>query len=844
MFNNQIIAGSSGQGGGSFYPYSIDQSLRFNDDDSANLSRTPASASNRRTFTFSAWIKLNPTATNYPPIFSAGTSAPDTVIRLDNTGKLTVVLENGGGGNSSLATSAQLRDSSSWYHIVCTVDTTSATADDRIKIYINGTEQTSYSSRTNPSLNLDTNVNNTVLHRLGLQRYGSYWDGYMAEVHFIDGTALDASSFGETINGIWVPKNVSGLTYGTNGFYLSFADSAAIGDDLSGNTNDWTANNLAASDVVSDSPTLNYSNIVPMPNTSLSEGNLKLTTSRTGYWDGTIGSFGVTSGKWYHEVRFSKTEANFRCVAGWIGNEAAQTVVLNGKGVTGDPSATLFDNYSTTSWLTTYYKDGGTNGTWTTPASGDVINIAADFDNGKIWFGINGTYYANDGGTDGDPAGGLNESLSGIDLTASEYVPFFQIRSDSSVGGNVMIANFGQEGTFAGTETDGGYSDDNGYGSFFNAVPSGFLALCSANLPEPAIGPNSTTTNDQNFDTILYTAATSNGTYTHGNLAFRPDFSWIKNRDNAEGHYLIDVVRGNSSTTNTFLQTNGTAAEGALNASGTTFSVTDTGYEFVEASITAGELYYNGRTYVGWNWKAGGTAVSNTEGSITSQVSANPDAGFSIVSFTCGSGVTSGTVGHGLGVQPQLIIGKTRNHAVGWYVHTPLLAANLTGQLDTTTAWYDPGYNHWNDTHPTDTVFSVGGYMAGHADLTSPSTKICYCFANVEGHQKIGKYVGNNSTDGPMVVTNFRPALVIIKRTDSAAGWVLYDNKRDTYNQMQYVLWPNLTNAEYTSNLLHVDFLSNGFKVRNATYGETNASGGSYIYIAFAEQPFKYANAR
>jgi len=386
--------------GGAFYPYSIDQSLRFNDNDSANLSRTPASASNRKTFTFSAWIKLNPTATNYPPIFSAGTSAPDTVIRLDNNGKMSVVLENGGGSNSSLITSAQLRDPSSWYHIVCTVDTTNATADDRIKIYINGTEQTSYSSRTNPSLNLDTSVNNTVLHRLGLQRYGSYWDGYMAEVHFIDGTALDATSFGETINGIWVPKNVSGLTYGTNGFYLSFADSAAIGDDLSGNTNDWTANNLAAHDVVPDSPTLNYSNIVPMPNTSLSEGNLKLTTSRTGYWDGTIGSFGVTSGKWYHEVRMSLTEANFRCVAGWIGNEAAQTVVLNGKGITGDPAASLFDNYAALSWSSQYYKDGTYHGTFAAPPSGSVINIAADFDNGKMWFGIDGTYYANDGITD------------------------------------------------------------------------------------------------------------------------------------------------------------------------------------------------------------------------------------------------------------------------------------------------------------------------------------------------------------------------------------------------------------------------------------------------------------
>jgi hypothetical protein len=816
--------------GGAFYPYSIDQSLRFNDNDSANLSRTPASASNRKTFTFSAWIKLNPTATNYPPIFSAGTSAPDTVIRLDNNGKMSVVLENGGGSNSSLITSAQLRDPSSWYHIVCTIDTTNATADDRIKIYINGTEQTSYSTRTNPSLNLDTNVNNTVLHRLGLQRYGSYWDGYMAEVHFVDGTALDATSFGETINGIWVPKNVSGLTYGTNGFYLSFADSAAIGDDLSGNTNDWTANNLAAHDVVPDSPTLNYSNIVPMPNTSLSEGNLKLTTSRTGYWDGTIGSFGVTSGKWYHEVRMSLTEANFRCVAGWIGNEAAQTVVLNGKGITGDPAASLFDNYAALSWSSQYYKDGTYHGTFAAPPSGSVINIAADFDNGKMWFGIDGTYYANDGGADGDPAAGTNESLSGIDLTASEYVPFFQIRSDSSVGGNVMIANFGQEGTFAGTETDGGYSDENGYGSFFNAVPSGFLALNSANLPEPAIGPNSDTTSDEHFNTVLWTGdGTTNRAIT--GVGHQPDLLWIKNRGTTNSHQLVDSVRGTSKN----LYSDLTNAEDTVNR---VMSLDSDGFTvWSQAYVNA-----SGNSYVGWNWKAGGTAVSNTDGSITSSVSANPDAGFAVGTYT-GNATAGATIGHSLGATPEMVIVKRRTNARDWAVYHKDQSATPTNAylLLNSTAAVGVGSTAWNNGTFTSSVFTIGSHELVNF---SGDSYVFYAFRGIDGHSKCGKYVGNNSTDGPFSYTGFRPAFVIIKRTDSAAGWVLYDDKRDTYNQMQYVLWPNLNNAEYTSNLLHVDFLSNGFKVRNATYGETNASGGTYIYIAFAEAPFKYANAR
>jgi hypothetical protein len=239
----------------------------------------------------------------------------------------------------------------------------------------------------------------------------------------------------------------------------------------------------------------------------------------------------------------------------------------------------------------------------------------------------------------------------------------------------------------------------------------------------------------------------------------------------------------------------------------------------------------------------GTSGSSNFEGSIQSTVSAAPDAGFSIVSFSCASGVTSGTVGHGLGIQPQLLIGKTRNHAVNWYVQTTLLAANLSGILDTTSAWYNPGYNHWNDTYPTTDVFSVGGYMAGHSDLTLPSTKIVYAFSNIEGYSRVGKYLGNGSADGTFVFTGFRPAFVLLKKS-SAAGdnWSMYDNKRDTYNVVREYLIPNTTAAAASTDTM--DFLSNGFKVRNSG-SYINTSGATYIYLAFADgQPFKYANAR
>ena len=825
--NHGGLGGSGAPGGalGSFYSHTIDQSLRFNDDDSAYLSRTPSSASNRRTFTFSAWIKVNPAATNYPPIFSADNSTPDFVIRLSNTGSLQVVVENGGGGNSLLLTNRLFRDSSSWYHIVVAIDTTNSTADDRIKIYVNGVQETSFSSRTNPSLNFETKVNNTVLHRLGLQRYGSYWDGYMAEVNFLDGLAYDPSYFGETKDGVWIAKQYSG-SYGTNGFHLTFADSSAIGDDTSGNGNDFTANNLAAIDVVPDSPTNNFATLMPMTNIGLSEGNLKMTTTRTGNWDGTIGSFGVTSGKWYYEVRMSATEGTFRCVAGWQGNQASQTVTYNGKGASGSPYNTLFDNYQVSSHTTYFYKDGGTDGTTTAPSSGDVINIAVDFDAGKIWFGVNGTYYANDGGTDGNPGAGTNESLSGIDLTAQEYVPAFHIRSDSSAGGNVMIVNFGQEGTFVGTETAGGNSDANGVGNFFNAVPSGFLALASSNLPDPTIGPGQTEQADDNFNTVLYTGngnPNSNSQSITG-VGFQPDWVWIKSRGVGRHHMLYDSVRGTTKAIRT-----------SLSNAEVTGATTLTSFDSDGFSLGADSDVNTAESFVSWNWKAGGSASSNSNGSITSSVSANTDAGFSIGTFT-GTG-SAGTLGHGLSSAPEGIILKSRGSTANWLVFHKDITNSPTHImfLDATNASTDQ--SRFNDTNPTSSVFSVG---PNNAENQSGIGYVFYCFHGVEGYSKFGGYTGNGSSDGTFVFTGFRPAWVMVKRDSATENWRMQDSKRLGYNPEGKELYADLGLVEASN---YFDILSNGFKIRNTSNGY-NASGSTYIYLAFATAPFKFANAR
>jgi len=817
-----IKAAGAGEVSTGFFSYKLNQSLRFEDGDNAYLSRTPGSAGNRQTWTVSFWIQFTKDGTE-EYLFSCGSSSNETWLRKNSAG--TIQFQTNGGVNANKTTSAVYRDVSSWYHILMRFDSTDSTSADRTKLYVNGVLQAW--TGNNASSNESTQWNNNTGHRIGERNStgGGNFSGYIAEFHNVDGTALDPTSFGETKDGVWVPKEYTG-SHGTNGFYLPFDDSSAIGDDESANTNDFTVNNLAASDVVPDSPTLNHCNIVPMPNTSLSEGNLKLTTSRTGYWDGTIGSFGVTSGKWYHEVRFSKTETNFRCVAGWIGNQAAQTTVLNGKGVTSDPKAVLFDNYAVTSWLTSFYKDGGNDGTMTAPSSGDVINIAADFDNGKIWFGVNGTYYANDGGTDGDPGAGTNESLSGIDLTASEYVPFFMIRSDNSAGGNVMIANFGADDTFAGNETAGGNTDGNGRGSFYNTVPSGFLALCSSNLPDITIGPGQSEQADDHFNTALWSGnSTDDRDIVTGHAT---DFVWIKSRSNATNHYLFDSVRG----VNKQLLSNATSAEATISSDRMTAFNTD-GFQVGAFTETNG----SGRTFVGWSWRAGGSASSNTDGSITSSVSANPDAGFSIVSWT-GTGAT-GTIGHGLSSAPEMIIVKNREISSDWQVYHKDTTDAPTHVLFLDLSDKNTDQARFNDTTPTSSVFSIGN---GQAENKSSDGIIAYCFHSVEGYSKVGSYKGNGSADGTFVHTGFRPAWIMTKREDSTSNWLIYDNKRNPSNLAGTLLEANTADADET-NSTGIDFLSNGIKMRN-TFGGMNTSGGSYVYLAFAEQPFKFANAR
>lgn len=338
------------------------------------------------------------------------------------------------------------------------------------------------------------------------------------------------------------------------------------------------------------------------------------------------------------------------------------------------------------------------------------------------------------------------------------------------------------------------------------------------------------------FQTKTYTGSAGAQSITFdGNSDLQPDWIWIKERGAVAGHVATDTVRGISASSAPFLQPSATGAE--INANGTVANRTLTSSN--TNGFTLGQdAYYtnfnnNSDTYVSWNWKAGGSASSNTDGSITSSVSANTTAGFSIVSFT-GTG-SALTAGHGLGVKPSMIIAKSTTIANNWIVQHGSLGATNTIFLDNTNP-SQTGTSFWNDTEPTSSVFSLGNWSGIN---TSGSGIIAYCFAEKKGFSKFGSYTGNGNANGTFVYTGFKPAFVIIKSTDLVKNWLTFDNLRLGYNGTgtNKQLHPNTTGAETSGNGTTLDILSNGFKTRT-TDSDENGSGNSYIFMAFAESPF------
>jgi len=325
---------------------------------------------------------------------------------------------------------------------------------------------------------------------------------------------------------------------------------------------------------------------------------------------------------------------------------------------------------------------------------------------------------------------------------------------------------------------------------------------------------------------------TGNGTSQSIDVGFQPDFVWHKTRSTVNNHILLDVIRGEDQV----LYSNLTNSEASRANS---ISLTSTGFDLEDNWNTRNG---SGITYVAWNWKANGSGVSNTDGSITSTVSANTDAGFSIITYT-GDGGTTSTIGHGLSQAPDIAIFKCRsNGSTGWIVNSPSILG--TGQnliLNTTAA---KSYSA-----SSDFVYGASTIQLDYGDWANGSgrTYVAYAFHSVDGFSKFGNYTGNGSTDGPFVYTGFRPAFLLYKDADANDVWTMIDNRRDPANDNgPNQLSPNSSAAETIrpSGVHVIDFVSNGFKIRYAGDTAINQSGHNFIYMAFAENPFKYANAR
>jgi len=1035
--------------------YSIDNSLRFENGDSPYLNRTPSSAGNRKTWTLSCWVKRSKLGTN-----SGSLSGNYNIIKTSNAwfGFSTENLHFGWGPGNSDAnwavfhTNALFRDPSAWYHIVLSVDMVQATASNRVKLYVNGSQVTDFSSTSYPSQNSEADINNTVEHRIGNQGVSTleYFDGYMAEVHFIDGQALDHTSFGETgTYGEWKPIAYAG-SYGTNGFYLDFGNTGTkhtltangnaqhstaqskigsssilfdgsgdnislpqssdfafgdndftieywirldsvssemqhigqtaggtntwrinstssrmqvyfgysgselsyfnnsgsnqintadtwyhvavvksdstiymyingatagsgawtgsmgeiagpvrvghyrdgtggadgymdeirisnvarytttftpsttaftddantlllihsdttngsttftddsgvvggLGNDASSNTNNWTVNNLAATDQMLDSPTNNFCTLNPIgklqssyTSGAISEGNLKV---HLGSPDAeNFCTMAVSTGKWYFE--------SYTAVSS--GSPSAALVDLEThKGGSGTRSFISMGSGSTT-----IYDAGSENFGGTSPgtiSSTDVLGLALDLDNGAVYVSVNGTW-----ANSGDPTSGSSKTGALVTSThhtklASGTGTWSAFYTDGSAADSGNIFNFGQDSSFAGSVTVGTETDDNSNGSFKYNPPSGFLALCTSNLPDPAVIPS------KHFNTILW-SGDNNATRSLTGVGFQPDLIWLKVRSNATVYHIQDAVRtfGIDKT----IGSDTTSAEPLSDSTnyGSVGSVGSDGFTVAAGSAsgyTLHQINLSGRTYVAWNWKAGNATLGTgdfTQGSIASTCSRNVDAGFSIVSYT-GNGSGGSTVGHGLSSAPEMVIIKNRDDGTrSWQVYHSALGGTNYIFLDTTGAT-GTSVGPWSNTDTTNTLITLGTWPELNQ---SGSAHIAYCFHSVAQYSKVFSYTGNGSTDGTFVYCDFRPKYVMLKASSiSGEHWWLFDTERDTYNVMNSRLAAS-ESAEEKYTVDFIDVTSNGFKLRTSSV-MANSSGATYIGIAFAELPAKYNNAR
>ena len=791
---------------GRFVPFTdngtITNSVIFNRADNPYMyfNKSGITPDSDKKFTFSCWFKLGEQGSRVNTgLFNSNTDGSNggnvtryaPLATFTANGNLFGYDYDSGGYNWYFSTNRTFEDTSKWYHFVLAIDTTQSTSTDRMKIYIDGDQITSFSSTVYPALNQDLyTVMAGGYHILGLG-YNAKFDGYIAEVNLIENQQLTPSTFGltDTSTGRWIPKTLSGITYGTNGFRLAFADSSALGDDTSGNTKDFTATNLASTDQTTDSPSQNFptfDNNQTIDNAGgtniFSEGNLRVDMDYGGsgnqYGMALMNpAYAVTSGKYYWEHKLiSQSHTNPS-----IYNLSMPGIIDLNK----DADITSYIGHTSGPTTYSWYTLGGyvfCDGTYDTqqylpggstlPAIGDIINFALDMDNGAWYIGVNGTYVTANGAV-GDPTSG--SARTGAVRTFAPNTRKYIYGTSTQSGFNcVDEVNFGQK-------------------SFTHSIPTGYTKWQQDNVPST----------DKNI----------------------PGMCWVKNRDSASWyHTIIDSSRGALKE----IYTNGSFVEATQANSLRKFL--KGGYQTGEA----GNWNNGGDRFVSWNWVANnGTSSANSNGSIASVVQANQTAGFSIVKYSGNSG-SAGTIGHGLSAKPEWIMVKDRDaSSYEWMVQHTSLGATHYGSISSTDPFYDND-TIWNDTEPTSSVFSIG---TNGSVNTGTNDYVAYVWHSVDGFSKFGSYSGNGDADGKFVYTGFTPVWIMVKRsTASGYNWQIWDTKRSPINPVtNQALFADGTFAEGGTSKL--DILSNGFKWRG-TEAWVNASSVTYVYMAFAEHPF------
>ena len=769
-----VLAGASGNQG----TYEIEQSLRSGSDDD-RLDFTPSSDGNRKTWTWSGWIKRGELGTEQH-FFQSWNGSGDVMLYARFHSNDTIRVKQFDGSDVfELQTNAVFRDPSAWYHIVLRFDTTQSTASDRAKIYVNG-ELQSLGTASYPSQNADLFVNRgSYVHILFRDSYstGRSFFGYMAEVHHVDGTALDPTDFGVTnSNGVWVPIEYTGGSYGTNGFYMKFDETATngIGHDHSGNGNNFTASGFTTSgsgtDVLSDTPTTNWCTVNPLSQRqylTTSNGNLQINYNNSGNGVSITGTQGASSGKWYWETTMTTASG-----ADYVG------VVTSDWDVMGKAGA-AYPGSQDNGW--TYFRDGRIyhNGSFSSYGNsyttGDIIGLALDLDNDKIYFSKNGIYQ-----NSSNPTTGTNPAFSNVSGTV---FPVWAGYNTSTV----HTCNFGQR---------------------------------------EFLYPPGTYSASAYFNTVLWTG--DNNDDRSITVGFQPDLVWYKRRNLSASHLLFDSVRGATKA----LSSNNTTTE---NTEANALQAFETNGFQVGSDANSNSSSYN---YVAWCWKAGGTASSNPDGSITASVSASDAAGFSVVKFE-GNNTAGASVGHGLSTAPSFIITKNIDNSSAYWAtyiasagkskkfyindnQAPDAAANWLDVSDSTITWNQTDVNNVN---------------------TNNNTFICYCWAEKTGVSKFGSYTGNGSTDGPLISDlGFAPALVVIKKDSSASEWAVYDSARGDNTQLRW----DAPDQDNTNSAVNVRLTNNGFKIETSDSAQ-NGDGALYYYMAWArasstDEDFKSLN--